>query len=169
MPKLDDLIIENANILFRNFAGEPSQFNPNGRRTFTLVLDDDEIAEKLSNDGWNVKIRTPKEGQDFEPYKFLNCELKFIADAPNVRRDPEVYLVSYDADRTMHKTRLTAETVGMLDSADISNIDIDLTPYHWNANGNSGVKAYVRTMYVTIKSDVFADKYAAPSDEEIPF
>lgn len=169
MAYISDIVIEGAQVRFLNLEGRRDQYNPNGRRTFCLVISDEELAEQLTNDGWNVKI---KPGTDrYEPYKYINCELKFQADSPNVRRDPEVYLVTKNPRGGMNTVRMTAETVGQIDNAQIENVDVDITPYRWSTDNGEGIKAYVRTMYVTIASNVFADKYNTVfvDDESVPF
>ena len=71
----------------------------------------------------------------------------------------------------MNTVRMTAETVGQIDNAQIENVDVDITPYRWSTDNGEGIKAYVRTMYVTIASNVFADKYNTVfvDDESVPF
>ena len=54
------MIIENANIFWLNFSGAERQYNPPGRRNFCVDLDE-ELAQQLMSEGWNVHVREPRE------------------------------------------------------------------------------------------------------------
>ena len=146
-----NIVIENARIGFRNFSGEEGQFNPAGRRNFCVFLDFD-MGKVLEEDGWNVRWLAPREEEDQEtPY------LQVAVSYANI--PPKILLIS-----TGSKTMMNDDTVGMLDWAEIENVDIIIRPYNWEIvnkkETKSGVKAYVKSMYITIVEDEFSDKYA---------
>ncbi len=156
---MENLKIEDAKIIFRNFAGVETRYNRAGNRNFCVIVDDSDIAQQLVNDGWNVKTLAPRD-EDEEPRYYIPAAVSY----KNI--PPKIYLIC-----GRQKVLLDEDTVGELDTADIVNVDVILRPYCWDlGNGKSGVKAYVKTMYVTIEKDEFADKYAEEeSPEEMPF
>ena len=154
--RLDNIVVENARLIFKNFAGEESKFNRAGNRNFCVILDGDS-AEDLRQMGWNVKALRPREDED-EPTYYLQVTVAF-GNFP-----PKVIMISGKT-----KTVLDEESIDTLDYAEIANVDLIIRPYHWEVNGKEGVKAYLRTMYVTIEQDVFAGKYDCLDDEDLPF
>ena len=118
--------IDDARIIYRNFAGAPSKFNREGDRNFAVVIEDQDIAEALTEKGWNVKIKPPREEGD-EPFMFLPVKVKFN------ERGPRVYLQNSLGGR--NRVTLDEDTVGILDNVDITNVDLDIRPYDDEING----------------------------------
>lgn len=138
------LQIDDARIIYRNFSGEGSKFNREGDRNFSLIIPDQELADKLVTQGWNVKIREPREEGD-DPFIHLPVKVKFND------RGPNVYLQSGG-----RRVKLDEESISCLDNVDIVNVDMDIRPYDWEVNGKTGRTAYLHSMCVTQEVDRFA-------------
>ena len=141
------LQIDDASIIYRNFAGVGSKFNREGDRNFAVRIPDTELADKLVEEGWNVKIKDPKEEGDL-PFMFLPVKIKFND------RGPVVYLKT---GRNMVK--LDEESISCLDNIDILGVDLDIRPYDWEVNGKTGRTAYLQSICVTQDIDRFAARY----------
>ena len=141
------LQIDDASIIYRNFAGVGSKFNREGDRNFAVRIPDTELADKLVEEGWNVKIKDPKEEGNL-PFMFLPVKIKFND------RGPVVYLKT---GRNMVK--LDEESISCLDNIDILGVDLDIRPYDWEVNGKTGRTAYLQSICVTQDIDRFAARY----------
>lgn len=148
------LQIEDARIIYRNFAGIGSKYNREGDRNFAVIIPNQEIADELIADGWAVKIKPPRD-EDESPFMYLPVKVKFN------NRGPAAYIKSGNSVQ-----RLNQDTIGMLDEIDIQSVDMDLRAYDWEVNGKTGRSAYLQAINVIQNIDRFGAQYQA---QELPF
>lgn len=150
----DNIEFEGCHIFWTNFGGKPTNVNPQGgQRSFCVELDD-ETAQRLSADGWNVKMTRPRQDDDREPTHYLPVEVSYK------NFPPHIY-----ACRNGIAKEMTEESIGSLDDIRIENVDLVVRPYNWTTSTGHGVKAYVSEMYVTLKESTFGKKYKVVSDD----
>lgn len=151
MPVDNTVVLEGVRIVFRNFAGKEGQYNREGDRNFGVIIPDTATAEAMAADGWNVKfLKAREEDEEAEETPWLQVSVNFDKGRP-----PKIMLVT-----SRGRTALDAQSVEMLDWADIVNVDLVVRPYTWEVSGRTGIKAYLQTMFVTIEEDVLERKYA---------
>ena len=117
------------------------------------MIPDQEAADALIKEAWNVKLKPPREDGD-SPFMYLPIKVKFN------ERGPACYLVT-----GTRMNRLDEHTVSCLDDVDISSVDMDVRPYDWNVNGKDGRTAYLQSIKVTQQ----IDRFAAEQEDELPF
>lgn len=138
----EPITIRNATLFKTNFSGkEIPPYNPEGRRNFCVFIDDLKVAEDMEKDGWNIRWLEPRQEGD-ERRAFISVAVSFT------NRPPKILLVT-----SKGETRIGEEEVGMLDWAEKTNVDMTINPRHWDDNGKHRIKAYLRTMKVSIYED----------------
>jgi hypothetical protein len=155
MADLKPVVLEDCRTIFRNFAGKETQFKPAGTRTFNVILDED-TANAMLADGWNVKYLQPREEGD-EPIPRIEVEVSYK------NRPPRIVMLTSSG-----RTPLDEDTVDVLDYAEIEQADVILNPYSWEVGGRGGIKAYLKTAFFTIREDELERKYANVSEAGAP-
>lgn len=146
------ILMEGAEILFRNFAGREDMYNAEGNRNFCVLLDD-ELAEQLIKDDWNVKeLRAREEGDT--PQKYIQVSVKYRGRTGAKIRPPKIWMRT-----SKGRTLLDEDSCELLDYVDIEKADLIIRPFQWAVSGKTGVKAYVQTLFVTIAEDPLEMKY----------
>jgi hypothetical protein len=146
------LVMHDARLIFKNFAGKEGQYNQAGDRNFCILLDD-ETADAMDADGWNIKeLRAREEGDT--PQKYLPVSIKYRGRNGADMRKPRLVMIT-----SKGRTDLTEEECELFDWVDIQKVDLIVRPYHWEVSGNRGTKAYLKSIYVTIEEDELEQKY----------
>lgn len=147
--------IEGARLIFKNFQGKQTDFNAEGNRNFGVVLDED-LAEDLKADGWNVKRLKPRDDEEVgNPW--LPVKVKY-GDYP-----PIAVLIT-----SRGKTKLDEDTIGQIDWTNIKTCDLIIRPYNYpSMQGRpAGVSAYLKSIYITVNEDDLDAKYADIPDAD---
>ena len=169
------LQLENAHIGRRNFSGEIKTDFDTGKRYFNVYLEDLKLVDDLNRDGWSIHEYLPKGTADTYLQSDRNCKSldgKELMDyVKNTNPSDLVYYIPVEVKfspvpPTMIKlinngvqTVLTEDTIGCLDHVEIENVDLILNGYQWTVNKKSGVKAYLKEIYVTARQGNFGGKY----------
>jgi hypothetical protein len=147
------LVIEDAHIVFRNFAGKEGMYNKEGDRNFCVILEPD-VAAAMDNDGWNIKHLKDRESGEKgagDPYVEVAVGYK--------GRPPHIVMIT-----SRGRTDITEDAVELLDWVEIKTVDVIIRPYNWDVNGSQGVKAYLKSMFITIEEDYLELKYSQVPD-----
>lgn len=171
---------KDVELRWKNFSGKADDFNPQGKKFFHIVLND-EMVEELRNvelttksgktvRGANVKTHVPKNG-DGDPMYTLKILIGDYFPDEVIRVTPE------------SRMKLTEDNIGNLDREYIEKAKVQVTLSPYERPGNVGITAYCKKLAVWIKEDDFdedfrdipeasggkSSKADDPDDDELPF
>jgi len=155
MARMSNVVqLDNMRIVFRNFNGRKMQYNQEGDRNFAVVFKDQDLAQRLADEGYNVKFKPPREEGEL-PFMFLKVKLKYNSERPG--SNPSIYLRSGS-----NMVLLNEQTVGCLDDITIDHVDLDIRPYDYiGRDGTPGRTAYLQSMMVVQVVNRFASEFEA--------
>lgn len=147
--------VRNAVLRFRNFEGREEKFNRQGDRNFAVMLPED-VATQMEADGWNIKWLDPRdEGDSPQPYIQVAVSFK--------NRPPRITMITSGG-----RTVVKEEMLEVLDYAEFEKVDLIMRGYDWHieATGKSGTKAYLQTLFATLREDELEREYAIMERED---
>lgn len=135
------LLVDGAEIAWRNFSGEAGLYNNAGQRNFCLFLPK-ATADEIAADGWPVKVLEPRDEGDLPRY-FVRVKVKMDGKKP-----PTVVMITHKGRNTLDE-----DTISVLDHVWIKNVDLVVRPYDYDFGGNVGTNVYLNAIYVTLEEN----------------
>jgi len=157
--KAKKINVDDARMIWLNFAGAEQTYNNAGDRNFCVRLDSDKLVDAALESGYNVKYRN--EGDESLPY--LKVKVVFGDD----RYPCQIFIKSKGK-----VTELTEETAHLVDSADILKASVVIQPKPYVISlTNFGISARLKALYLTVSEDKYAEEFFGSDDQEedIPF
>lgn len=162
MAEAKTFMVEDAQIIFRNFTGEGSQFNAEGRRNFGVIIDPD-TADMMAADGWPIKWLQARDEGD-TPTPWVKVTVAYRSRAGRATRPPRIVVITSSG-----RTQLDEKSVDALDYMDFEKVDIFCNAYEWEVGDKSGISAYLKTAFITLREDPLERKYGiggTPVDDD---
>lgn len=146
---IDDLEIPDAQIKwpFSNFDGRVTMFNTSGERNFNIIIPESEV-DRLEADGWSIRRLEGFEEGD-PPEYLLKVKISYKYEPP------KIFLIKGN-----RKFRAEERDLSDISRATCERIDVIITPSRWVHGQNSGISAYVKELYATVKESRFEAAYA---------
>lgn len=146
---IDDIEIEDAQVKwgFSHFDGRSDTFNDEGDHNFTIIIPEKD-AKRLLEDGWNIRKFEGREEGDPPEYT-LKVKISYRFEPP------KIYLI-----KGQRKFRAKEPDLADIKRSTCDKLDVIISPSPWVNGPNSGISAFVKEMYATVKQSRFSESYA---------
>lgn len=154
------LMVEDAEICYKNFSGEKTPMNDEGKRNFNLVIRDPELAEELTKLNYRIK---PKKS---EPNTWtLKVHLNMGSPYP-----AEVYYITGSGKKVI----MTENNIHQFNRIKMKEINIQINGSRRKDARDKFLNAYVDVMVVFGAKDVMREKFSKFIDDveeetDVPF
>lgn len=163
----EKLFIEDAELIFTNFAGREKKFNAEGKRNFCVYIDND-TAKYLEEKHYTIKW-DERRNPDDDPVPFIRVNIKYNEKFPQL--DPEAYKVT-----SRGATPVREENIGDFDMEEMENVNLIINLYtRENEDGSVSTTGYLNSIVAKIEENPFLSGIAIAGEElmddveELPF
>lgn len=161
--KFDNIIIEDAEIIFRDFKGEQGNYP-----SFAVKIPD-EVAPELMNIGWPVKQYQPRD-EDADPFYLMNVKVRYRTASGDDFCAPEEVMVVINGKRTY----INEDTVRTLQHLTFKKVDVEIEWYPWKYQNRSGDGAQLERLYIVAENESrlqakWAEEEFPGEEDEMPF
>lgn len=115
--------LKDCKVLFPNFKGRPTRYNPEGALNFNVKIDDPAIAQELANDGFNVRLLNKLNDSDPDTWA-LKINLKYGLSKDGRKTGPQIKEVFEDRSAELNDTN-----VHSLDDMTIQRAIVEFRPF----------------------------------------
>ena len=164
--------VDNARIIWTNFAGVEKDFNHSGKRNFVWAIPDVlnfrdgqisglELAQRLAGEGYNIKHRSSRDGLDGEEFDHVRIDISYetAKGQPIEEINPDWYPRIYLLDDNNCALEITRDGIGMLDGKRILYAYFEFRPCPWNFNNKTGTAAKLKRIFLNVRKDPLADRF----------
>jgi hypothetical protein len=153
----ETIVIRDAQVTYRNFAGKPGPYNEEGERSFSVVLDE-ALGQLFIDRGLNVKPMR-KRDEDEEQMYTLPVAVSYR------HRPPRVYMVTGDGDTLpLRKTLMSEDVLHMMDGLELGFCQMVIVISNYEVRGTKGKKAYLQSFFGHVIMDELEQEYATVED-----
>lgn len=154
----ETITFRNTQLIYRNFAGKKGEYNEEGVRGFSILLDE-ELANHLMERGLNIKPRKNYDDDGAGQMYHLPVAVSYKI------RPPRVYMVTGDgATIPFRKSLLPEDSLGMMDNLELAEAHLTVAISNYDVRGTKGKKAYLQSLFGHILLDELEQEYAHVED-----
>jgi hypothetical protein len=149
----ETITVRNAYLLWPNFSGNPTKFNPDGGdRGFNIMMGEEDGLH-LQQNGWNVSVYD-KAADDGDP----NVYYKLPVAVKYKPYPPRLWLIGGES--ATDRVLLDENVVEFLDRLQFEKVDLVIAAAPWtDRSGAKRIKAYLQTGMFTIYVDELEREY----------
>jgi hypothetical protein len=148
-PHYEPLVLEDATLLFPNFAGIAKDYNVVGDRNACVIVSD-ELAGQLAAIGWNIRVGKSTD-PDVLPGKFISFTVKIDSKFP-----PRLWLIRYGRRPEL----MAPQEYNILDFARFKSVSLKINQYVWQDKPQK-VSGFLEEGFFELMPDPLRDRYFA--------
>lgn len=160
--------LKDCKILFPNFKGRPTRYNPEGSLNFNVKIDDSAIAQELANDGFNVRLLNKLDDEAPDTWA-MKVNLKYSVNKEGKKTGPQIKEVFDDRAAELDDTN-----VHCLDSMTIVKAIVEFRGYMYDEAAHKQ-SAWLNRAKFWVQDDWYSEdpgeigSGVVPEDDDVPF